>query len=55
MEELREVIFFMNTMSAAAPDGMNGYHFKKCWQIIKHDLMGVIKVYSSGQMIPKYI
>ena len=33
---------------------MNGYFFKKRLNIIKDDLMGVVKVFFSGQIIPKY-
>ncbi|KAG5585843.1 hypothetical protein H5410_046277 [Solanum commersonii] len=39
LEELKKVIFSMNPNSAAGPDGMNGYFFQKCWNIIKHDLL----------------
>ncbi|XP_049357764.1 uncharacterized protein LOC125822409 [Solanum verrucosum] len=46
-EELKEVIFSMNPNSAAGPDGMNGYFFQKCWQIIKHDLFDVILAFFS--------
>ncbi|XP_015158404.1 uncharacterized protein [Solanum tuberosum] len=54
LEELKEVVFSMNPNSAAGPDGMNGYFFQKCWDIIKHDLFGVIQAFFCGQMIPKY-
>ncbi|XP_049348970.1 uncharacterized protein LOC125813524 [Solanum verrucosum] len=54
LEELKEVVFFMNPNSAAGPDGMNGYFFQKCWHIIKHDLFGVTHAFFCGQMIPKY-
>ncbi|XP_049348971.1 uncharacterized protein LOC125813526 [Solanum verrucosum] len=55
LEELKEVIFSMNPNSAAGPDGMNGYFFQKCWNIIKHDLLDVIHAFFCGQMIPKYM
>ncbi|KAH0646562.1 hypothetical protein KY284_034446 [Solanum tuberosum] len=54
IEELKEVVYSMNPNSAAGPDGMNGYFFQKCWNIINKDLMAVIHAFFSGQMIPKY-
>ena len=54
MEKLKSVIFSMKPIYATGPDGMNGYFFQKCWHIIKHDLMGVVNAFISGQMIPKY-
>lgn len=53
IEELKEVVFSMNPNSAAGPDGMNGFFFQKCWQIIKHDLLAVIQAFFCGQIIPK--
>ncbi|XP_015084239.1 uncharacterized protein LOC107027648 [Solanum pennellii] len=54
LDELKEVVFSMNPNSAAGPDGMNGYFFQKCWNIIKNDLIEVLHAFFSGQMIPKY-
>ncbi|KAK6791450.1 hypothetical protein RDI58_010531 [Solanum bulbocastanum] len=55
MYELKEAVYSMNPNSAAGPDGMNGYFFQKCWDIIKKDLLAVIHAFFNGQMIPKYI
>ena len=54
MDELKKVVFSMNPNSAAGPDGMNGYFFQKCWNIIKNDLIEVVHAFFSGQMIPRY-
>ncbi|XP_015054774.1 uncharacterized protein LOC107001125 [Solanum pennellii] len=54
MEEPKSVIFCMKPISAAGSDGMNGYFFQMYWHIIKDDLMGVVKVFISGKIIPKY-
>ncbi|XP_069154435.1 uncharacterized protein [Solanum lycopersicum] len=54
MDEIKEVVFAMNPNSTAGPDGMNGYFFQKCWNIIKSDLIEVQHAFFSGQMIPKY-
>nr|XP_004252203.1 uncharacterized protein LOC101264798 [Solanum lycopersicum] len=51
---LKEVVFSMNTNSAAGPDGMNGYFFQKCWNIIKEYLMEVLHALFNGKIIPKY-
>lgn len=54
IDELKNVIFSMNPNSAVFPDVMKGYFFKKCWQIIKTNLMGLLNTFLSSQMIPKY-
>ncbi|XP_069145607.1 uncharacterized protein [Solanum lycopersicum] len=54
MDELKEVVFSMSSNSAAGPDGMNGYFFQKCWNIIKNDLVEVLHAFFNGLMIPKY-
>ena len=54
MEELKGAIFSMNPISAASHDGVNGYFFQKYWHIIMDDLMGFVKAFFSGKMIPKY-
>lgn len=55
MKELKSVVFSMNLNSAAGPYRMSGYFFQKCWGIIMIDLMGVIKAFFNGQIIPKYL
>ncbi|KAG5580329.1 hypothetical protein H5410_050956 [Solanum commersonii] len=51
LEELKTVVFSMNPNSAAGPDGMNGYFFQKCWNIIKHDLLDLINSDKSHFMV----
>ncbi|KAK6780041.1 hypothetical protein RDI58_022225 [Solanum bulbocastanum] len=55
MDELKEIVHSMDPNSAAGPDGMNGYFFQKCWDIIKEDLLAIIHAFFNGQMVPKYI
>ena len=49
MVVLKEVVFFMNPLSAVGTDGINGFLLKKCCHIINQDLMELIKEFFSGQ------
>ena len=46
-EEVIEAINSMPSDKAPGPDGFTGLFFKKCWGIIKHDLMRVIQRFDS--------
>lgn len=54
LEEVRKVVFTMNTNSVAGPDWVNGKIFQVCWDNIKNDLLAVIQAFFCGQDIPKY-
>lgn len=54
MDELKQVVFSMNSNSAAGPEGMNWYFFQKILHIIENDLMEVIQAFFNGQTITKY-
>jgi hypothetical protein len=42
-EEVLKVINLLPGHQAPGPDGFTGIFFKKCWGIIKHDVMRVIR------------
>lgn len=55
MEELREVVFSMNPMSAPGLNGMNGSLFQINWHVINQDLMGEIKAFSVSWRFPSNV
>ncbi|XP_019261368.1 PREDICTED: uncharacterized protein LOC109239280 [Nicotiana attenuata] len=55
MEELKNIVFSMNPVSAAAPDGLNGKFFQHCWEIIKNDLFNVVNAFFCGHPMPKFM
>jgi hypothetical protein len=46
-KEVQEAINDMPSDKAPGPDGFTGLFFKKCWDIIKHDLMRVVDRFDS--------
>ncbi|XP_060181961.1 uncharacterized protein LOC132611561 [Lycium barbarum] len=42
LQEIKEVVFSMNSDSSPGPDGVNGTFYKKCWDIIATDLYEMI-------------
>lgn len=42
LDEVKQVVFSMNSSSAPGPDGLSGKFFHHCWQIISQDLYNVI-------------
>ncbi|OIT28452.1 putative ribonuclease h protein, partial [Nicotiana attenuata] len=55
IEELRHIVFSMNPVSAAGPDGLNGKKFQHCWDIIKDDLFNVGRSISENIMLAQEI
>ncbi|KAG5580343.1 hypothetical protein H5410_050970 [Solanum commersonii] len=52
VEEVKQVVFAMNSHSAAGPDGMNGKFFQVCWDIIKEDLYRAALAFFCGHSMP---
>ena len=46
-KEVQEAINDMPSDKASGPDGFTDLFFKKCWDIIKHDLMRVVDRFDS--------
>jgi hypothetical protein len=50
MEEIEGIVKHMKTDRAPGPDGFNGLFFKKCWHIIKDDLVTLCNDFHSGKV-----
>ncbi|WMV11057.1 hypothetical protein MTR67_004442 [Solanum verrucosum] len=55
MQEVKDVVFGMNSESSPGPDGVNGTFYKKCWDVIAKDLHEMILEFFSGSDIPRFI
>ncbi|XP_049378369.1 uncharacterized protein LOC125843198 [Solanum stenotomum] len=55
LEELRQVMFTMNTNSAAGPDGIGGKFYQACWSIIKEDFLAAVQSFFCGNNMPKFM
>ncbi|KAH0773047.1 hypothetical protein KY290_010184 [Solanum tuberosum] len=53
MEELKEVVFSMSSVSSPGPDGISGKFFQFCWNIISSDLLMVILDFFAGNELPR--
>ncbi|XP_019166530.1 PREDICTED: uncharacterized protein LOC109162265 [Ipomoea nil] len=55
MEEVRSSVFSMNANSAAGPDGFGGGFYQLCWEIIKEDLLKMVRSFFAGKSLTKAI
>lgn len=55
MEKLRSVIFAMHSNSSPFHDGIGSKFYQSCFDIIKKDLLAVVKSYFNGQDMPSYM
>lgn len=55
MEELKKVLFEMNSNSAPGLDGIEGKFYQTWFGIIKFDLFVALQSLFSGQQMPNYI
>lgn len=55
MEDLRQVVFSMNSNPVASPDGMSGKLFQSCWDIIKGDLLAIVLSFFCLNVMPKFM
>ncbi|KAK6784430.1 hypothetical protein RDI58_017885 [Solanum bulbocastanum] len=53
--EVREAIFDHNKDNSCGPDGFSGGFYQTCWEIIKDDVINMIKVFFYGYEIPRHI
>lgn len=44
-DEIKDSIFYMNSDSAAGPDGFSGKFFHFCWDIIKKDVIEFVQFF----------
>lgn len=54
IEEVKHVVFSLSPHSAVGPDGLNGRFFQTCWNIIKLELLDIVRAFFYGQTLPKY-
>ncbi|XP_026430553.1 uncharacterized protein LOC113327591 [Papaver somniferum] len=52
-EEIKKIVFEMNSDSAPGPDGFPGSFYKSCWDIIQLDLKNAIQFCWRRRFIPK--
>ncbi|XP_060181254.1 uncharacterized protein LOC132610870 [Lycium barbarum] len=55
MEEVKKAVFELSGDSACGPDGFSGIFYQKCWEVIKVDVVNVVKAFYEGQTLPKSI
>lgn len=53
MEEVKEVVFSVDSQSAPGPDEVTGRFYQSCWEIIKEDLLIMILDIFASSEIPK--
>lgn len=55
MNELKDVVFAINSNSAPIPDSLSGNFYHSCCDIIKDDLLLMVIDFLAGNQIPKAI
>ncbi|XP_059277512.1 uncharacterized protein LOC132031533 [Lycium ferocissimum] len=54
-EEVKEAVFALNGESACGPDGFTGLFFQSAWEIVKLDVVDMVKAFFVGQRIARFI
>ncbi|XP_060211818.1 uncharacterized protein LOC132639385 [Lycium barbarum] len=54
-EEVKEVVFALNGESVCGPDGFTGLFFQSAWEIVKLDVVDMVKEFFVGQALPRFI
>ncbi|XP_060190578.1 uncharacterized protein LOC132619809 [Lycium barbarum] len=54
-EEVKEAVFALNGESACGPDGFTGLFFQSCWEIVKLDVVDMVKAFFVGKELPRFI
>ncbi|XP_060200489.1 uncharacterized protein LOC132628743 [Lycium barbarum] len=53
--EVKEAVFSLNGDSASGPDGFTGQFYQKCWEVIKLDVIQMVRAFFCGCEIPQFI
>ncbi|XP_060177942.1 uncharacterized protein LOC132607882 [Lycium barbarum] len=53
--EVKEAVFSLNGDSASGPDGFTGQFYQKCWEVIKLDVIQMVKAFFCGCEVPQFI
>ncbi|XP_060210293.1 uncharacterized protein LOC132637177 [Lycium barbarum] len=51
---VKDATFDIDPNSSAGPDGFSSFFFQKCWSIVEHDLVSMVKAVYKGTPMPKY-
>ncbi|KAG5620134.1 hypothetical protein H5410_005352 [Solanum commersonii] len=54
-DEVKNVVFALNGDSASGPDGYSGQFFQSCWEIVKQDIINMVKACYCGMEMPRFI
>ena len=54
-DEVKRIIMSMNPNSSPGPDGFGGKFYQECFEIIKDDLISVIKSFYTANIMPRYM
>jgi len=55
VEEIKKVVFELNSDSASGPDGFTGHFYQVCWDIVGRDVVNVVEAFFNGSTLPKSI
>lgn len=55
MEEVKRAVFALNGDSTSGPDGLSGYFYQKCWEIVNTNVLNIVKDFFKGNTLPKSI
>lgn len=53
MDEIKEVVFSCEWNKSPDPDGFNLEFLKKCWEVVREDMMKCIQEFHSTIMLPR--
>lgn len=53
IEEVKATVFSLEGASSGGPDGLNGKFYQYFWEIIKEDVLSVVKAYFAGDSLTK--
>ncbi|KAH1122970.1 hypothetical protein J1N35_006130 [Gossypium stocksii] len=55
MEEIKKAVWSCDELKASGPDGFNLCFYRKCWEIAKHDLLGLMSDFFTFEKLEKSI
>ncbi|XP_075096278.1 uncharacterized protein LOC142174392 [Nicotiana tabacum] len=55
MEEVKHDVFVLNRDTASGPDGFISQFYPSCWDIIFEDVVDMIRAFSCGSELPRFI
>lgn len=55
LQEVKDVVFQLDTQSAAGPDGFGALFYQCCWEVISKDLLEAVEDFFLGAQLPRGI